>query len=154
MISSTVSASRLRRSGVFAGVLALFLLASCSSYQRDFRKASLTKPSPSPTGTWKGTWKSEVNGHHGPLWCIITRDPSAPDTYNFRYRAGWGIFQFGDYTHRIVTQKEDRTLPLDHSMTLPKGFGTYQIEGKVTPEEFQATYSGEGDRGTLQLRRP
>ncbi|MDB4492944.1 hypothetical protein N9200_02895, partial [Akkermansiaceae bacterium] len=63
---------------LWLAIFASLLLASCSSYQREF-KASTTefrsaKLKTTPTGPWKGTWKSEVNGHHGPLWCMITRD--------------------------------------------------------------------------------
>ncbi|MEN8773351.1 MAG: hypothetical protein ABF379_16735 [Akkermansiaceae bacterium] len=136
------------------GILAPLLLASCSSYQRDFRNASITKPSPTPTGTWKGTWKSEVNGHHGPLWCIITKDENSLDSYNFRYRAGWGVLQFGDYTHRISTKKQDGALPLNHSMTLPKNFGTYRIKGQVSSTKFECRFQGNGDKGTISLQRP
>jgi len=139
---------------LWLSILAPLLLASCSNYQQDFRGASITKPSPTPTGPWKGTWKSEVNGHHGPLWCIITKDEALPDTYNFRYRAGWGILQFGDYTHRIATTKKDQTLPLSHSMTLPGNFGTYRIKGEVSPGEFKARFQGNGDKGTMILTRP
>lgn len=136
--------------GIFAGLL----LASCSSYQKDFRNTSLTKPSPTPTGAWKGTWKSEVNGHHGPLWCLVSQAPNDPHLWDFRYRAGWGILQFGDYTHRIRTTKKNNTLSLNHSMTLPKNFGTYRVIGKVTPSEFTTTYQGSGDKGTMTLTRP
>ena len=136
------------------GILATLLLASCSSYQRDFKKTQLNILTPSPAGPWKGTWKSKVNGHHGPLWCIITEDPSQPDTYNFRYRAGWGVLQFGDYTHRIATKEKNGFLPLNHSMTLPKNFGTYRIKGQVTPGKFECFFEGNGDKGTMILTRP
>lgn len=139
------------------GILAFFLLASCSSYQHDFAAAtkefqSLSKIT--PTGPWEGTWKSEVNGHHGPLWCMITKAEISPDTYNFRYRAGWGVLQFGDYTHPITTKKKDGTLFLNDSMTLPNNFGTYRVKGQVDPTKFECRFQGNGDKGTMILQRP
>ncbi len=129
-------------------------LASCSSYQTDFKKAARQfEQGESPAGSWKGTWKSEVNGHHGPLWCILSQD--AKDQWTFRYRAGWGILQFGDYQHPVkASLKPGPVLPIDDKMTLPKNFGTYAVKGTVTPTQFNFRFSGNGDKGTMTLTRP
>lgn len=136
--------------------LPLALLISCSSYQRDFKDATETfQAGTSPAGPWKGTWKSDVNGHHGPLWCMISKDDQAPQTWHFRYRAGWGALQFGDYKHSIdTTLKPNGILPLDSSMTLPNNFGTYAVKGSITPTRFNVRFTGNGDRGTMFLSRP
>ncbi|YCM46232.1 hypothetical protein V2O64_09390 [Verrucomicrobiaceae bacterium 227] len=134
----------------------LSLLVSCSGYQRDFKSAaSEFQPAKTPEGPWKGTWRSEVNGHHGPLWCLVSNDHMAPKIWHFRYRAGWGVLQFGDYTHSVETKlKTGGTLPLDSAMTLPKNFGTYAVKGQLTPTQFSVRYEGSGDRGTMTLTRP
>lgn len=129
-----------------------FLLNACSGYQKDFRKAQV--PAEGVTGPWKGSWSSEVNGHHGPLWCLVSRDDEKPDQWVFRYRAGWGLLAFGDYRHEVTAVKDGEKLPLDDSMELPGGFGTYEIDGALTPENFRATYRSEKDHGTLVLTRP
>lgn len=143
----------LRKLVIFAG--SLFLLASCSSYQRDFRAAVRSQSGyNSPTGPWKGEWKSEVNGHHGPLWCMVSGDSRA-GIWNFRYRAGWGVLQFGDYTHQIAAIPEsDGSLPVEGKMTLPNNFGTYTVKGQLTKDRFDLRYQGSGDRGTMTLIRP
>jgi len=140
----------------YLGVTGAGLLASCSPYQFDFKKeASAYKPDNTPNGPWKGTWKSETNGHHGPIWCLVSPTEKRNNHWDFRYRAGWGSFQFGDYTHTLpAIQAEDGSLPIKGSMTLPKGFGTYAIEGKVTPTTFTARFEGENDKGTMKLSRP
>jgi len=137
-------------------VLPLALLVSCSGYQRDFKRAaSEFKQAKSPEGPWKGTWKSEINGHHGPLWCLVSNDDTSPKTWQFRYRAGWGVLQFGDYIHRVDTKlKSNGSLPLDSSMTLPKNFGTYAVNGQITPTQFKVRFEGNGDKGTMTLTRP
>ena len=55
----------------------------------------------SSTGPWVGTWKSDWNGHEGPLWCIVSETPNQPGSYDFRYRAGWGVLKFGNYVHTV-----------------------------------------------------
>jgi hypothetical protein len=133
-------------------------LSSCaSSYNRDFAKATAALPRP-PTnaeGPWLGTWKSNVNGHTGPLWCIVQPNPNRPGDYDFRYRAGWGVLKFGDYTHTTPAKlAADGSLKLSGEMVLPGGFGNYQVRGRLTRDSFTATYESEGDRGTMTLERP
>ncbi len=140
----------------FAAALAL---SSCgpNSYTRSFVKASAALPRPpvNAEGPWLGTWKSLVNGHTGPLWCIVQPTPDRPGDYDFRYRAGWGALRFGDYTHTTPAKLAgDGSIALSGEMKLPGGFGTYQVKGRLTRETFTATYQGAGDRGTMTLKRP
>jgi hypothetical protein len=134
-------------------------LSSCgpNSYTRGFVEASAALPRP-PTnaeGPWLGTWKSEVNGHTGPLWCIVQPTPGRPGEYDFRYRAGWGALRFGDYTHTTPAKLAgDGSIALSGEMKLPGNFGNYQVEGRLTRDDFTATYQGAGDRGTMTLKRP
>lgn len=134
----------------------MLLLASCTSYQRDFRSAVQSyQPSSLPTGPWKGTWQSEVNGHHGPLWCLLSQDRLDPRLWNFRYRAGWGVLQFGDYVHHVAARPTPGgNLPVSGKMTLPNNFGTYAVKGVITPDRFDLRYQGNGDKGTMTLTRP
>ena len=136
--------------------LPLLLLISCSGYQRDFHRATQEfQQNQSPKGPWNGTWKSEVNGHHGPLWCLVSQDPNSQQTWHFRYRAGWGLLKFGDYTHRVTTSlRPNGSLPLNASMTLPSNLGTYTVKGQITPTEFTVRYEGNHDKGTMTLTRP
>ena len=136
---------------------ATVLLASCSTYHVDFARAVQAAPVPPdrPTGPWKGRWVSKANGHEGSLWCVIT--PGKEEgTCDFRYRAGWAKFQFGDYTHTCpVETLQAGSLKIASAMKLPGQWGTYTINGTVTPTEFDATYTSDtGDRGTMKLRRP
>ena len=135
------------------------LLASCASnYERDFQRASsvLAFPAPGPEGPWKGEWRSEVNGHHGPLWCMISEPAGQPRFHDFRYRAGWGALQFGDYTHRAATRRRaDGSLAFSGSMDLPEAAGRFDVEGRVTNRRFTARFRSErGDHGTMLLERP
>lgn len=138
---------------------AALTLASCgpNSYTRGFVEASaaLVRPPANAEGPWRGTWKSDVNGHTGPLWCIVRPNPKRPGEYDFRYRAGWGAVQFGDYTHTTPVRHGDNgSIALSGEMILPGGFGKYQVEGKLTRETFTATYRSAADRGAMTLQRP
>lgn len=144
----------------FVTLSSFALLAACSNYQADFKKAALLyqkspKPPTTPEGPWKGTWKSDTNGHEGPLWCLVTPDADKANQWNFRYRAGWGLVQFGDYEHPVTaTLNQAGNLALNHEMKLPNNFGTYKVVGTITPTEFKVRYDSKDDRGTMTLTRP
>jgi hypothetical protein len=140
------------------GALAV-ALASCSvaTYPRSFDRAAaaMVRPPPTAEGPWEGKWTSRVNGHHGPLWCIVQPSPGKPGHYDFRYRAGWGLIRFGDYTHTVpASLAADGSMLLAGQMVLPGGFGTYEVEGRLTRDTFEAVYKSKGDHGTMSLRRP
>jgi hypothetical protein len=136
-----------------------FALSSCglSPYSRDFEAelATMARPPLTSEGPWLGSWQSDVNGHHGPLWCMVRPACDRAGYYDFRYRAGWGILRFGDYTHTtLASVTRGGSLALAGSMTLPGGLGTYQVKGRLTRDSFDATYRSAADHGTLTLRRP
>ena len=135
-------------------------LPSCLSYHARFDKAvakAAAEGNPTDiTGPWKGTWRSNWNGHEGPLWCIVTPTPEKPGTYDFRYRAGWGVLQFGNYVHTLPVQKSpDGFYRVKGEMALPKLFGTHSLDGRLSAKAFDASYkSDKGDHGVMTLRRP
>lgn len=133
---------------------ALFLTSCGSSYHSAFKKAK--QPAGNTVeGAWKGTWQSNINGHHGPLWCIVTQNKETSSQWNFRYRAGWSVLQFGDFLHQTPAKLDPNgNLPLTGRMILPNNFGTYSVEGQLTPTQFNLRYQGSGDRGTITLIRP
>lgn len=133
------------------------LSSSCSMYQRDFRKAVAAGgwSESDPSGPWKGKWHSEPSGHEGPLWCLIAEQEGKPGVFDFRYRAGWGVMQFGDYTHEDAGRQVGDEVVVKGEMDLSKAVGVYQVDGTVKAGEFKARFeSNRGDRGTMVLRRP
>src|SRR5437764_11099339 len=93
-------------SGRLAGILLLALLAGCSSFPGEFKRASARPRGGDPIeGAWQGTWKSD-SGHSGRLRCVLTSMPATakdavpgtmPSAASVRYRASfearfWGIF--------------------------------------------------------------
>lgn len=145
---------------IFVLLGCLFSLSSCLSYHARFEKAvakAVARGNPTDlTGPWKGKWKSNWNGHEGPLWCIVTPTPEKPGSYDFRYRAGWGVFQFGNYVHTLPVEKNpDGSCQVKGEMALPKLFGTHSLDGRISARIFDASYkSDKGDHGIMTLRRP
>jgi hypothetical protein len=140
-----------------AAALAVALSSCVNSYHRGFTEASAALPRPpaNAEGPWLGTWKSDVNGHTGPLWCIVQPTPDRPGDYDFRYRAGWGVLRFGDFVHTTPAKlAADGSMKLSGEMTLPGGFGSYRVEGRLTRDSFATTYRSEADHGTMTLKRP
>jgi hypothetical protein len=133
-------------------------LPGCLSYHARFEKAVATAAGKyeDPTGPWIGNWRSDWNGHEGPLWCIVTETPGQPGSYDFRYRAGWGILQFGNYVHTVTPEKSpEGSLLVKGEMDLPKLVGTHSLDGAVSNLAFDASYkSVKGDHGKMVLRRP
>ena len=148
--------NRLLRFAILLGVCAT--LPSCLSYHARFEKAVAAAAGKyeAPTGPWVGNWKSDWNGHEGPLWCIVTETPNQPGSFDFRYRAGWGIFKFGNYVHTLKTAKTaEGALLVKGEMELPKLVGTHSLDGAVSNAAFDASYkSDKGDHGKMILRRP
>lgn len=136
-------------------------LACCScgvQYMADYR-AEVARFDPqntaAPEGPWRGEWKSEINGHTGPLWCVVSPVEQQPGHYDFRYRAGWGALRFGDYTHRVEGRHDGEAFEFSGEMDLPGGAGVHHVDGRITDEAFEARYRSErGDRGTMSLKRP
>jgi hypothetical protein len=151
------TSTRTRKTGRrVALALMLSAVSACAPYGADFRRAVADQPQPptGPEGPWRGEWRSEANGHHGPLWCLVAAT-EAPGRHAFRYRAGWGMMSFGDYTHVAATKPDGRaTIRFSGEMELPGGVGNYSVEGRVTPARFDARYrSDRGDHGVMSLSR-
>lgn len=155
-----------RRTRQISSLALAFLLASCSAnYNREWNQAladrAALKGKGTVTGPWQGTWRSEANGHHGELRCIVSRAPAAGkadggDLHRFHYHATFaGTFSATyDVMHRVKeSPRGDFTFSGDQVLT-GLGGGFYHYEGKGTAEQFRATFRSESDRGVFELRRP
>lgn len=140
-------------------VLALCaVLSSCFTYHAHFQKSVVAAAGKhdDPTGPWVGEWNSDWNGHEGPLWCVVTESEKEAGAYDFRYRAGWGIFKFGNYVHTVKVDKTpEGHFLLKGNMELPRLVGNHSVDGTLTKDAFTAKYkSNKGDHGTMTLKRP
>jgi len=112
-------------------------------------------PCPCPpdlSGEWPtGTWKSDADGHTGPLSATFVKSGEGQYRVTFRGRF-WRFFPFRyNVTLDVVGQAGDSAC-LAGSSRLPL-FGTFHYQARASANEFVATYTSGKDHGTFSLRR-
>ncbi len=104
-------------------------------------------------GRWQGSWQSEVNGHHGRLRCLVTRDGNGG--YQACFHANYlKVFSFG-YTVPLAVQETDGAFRFQGEADLGRlAGGMFNYEGQATPTNFFSTYQARKDHGTFRMIRP
>jgi hypothetical protein len=132
----------------------LVLLCGCSSFNKEW-KAAIKAPIPhnSIEGPWTGEWRSEKNGHHGALRCVVSK--ASDTTYRAHYHAVyWKILRYS-YVATLNGEKRNGAVHLRGEADLGKlAGGVYKYDGAATAAEFQSTYSSKYDHGKFEMRRP
>ncbi len=134
--------------------LALGILTGCSTFNRDWNEEPARVIIPTDiSGHWQGSWRSEVNGHHGALRCIVRQEDE--HHYQARYRAIYGkIFSF-EYTVPITVERSRDLFTFKGEANLGKlAGGIYDYEGTASPTNFYSTYRSKYDHGVFQMTRP
>jgi len=147
-------ASFWRKVGALALTSLLLATFGCSSFNRDWRRAEKQLVGAnSVEGRWEGSWKSESNGHHGKLRCLMTHETNS--LYQARFRASFaGIFRF-NYTAQFEMQPHDTMgWEFDGEANLGKLLGMYYYEGRATTTNLTSTYRSKDDHGTFEMERP
>jgi len=133
--------------GVFA------LITGCS-FNRDWKRAAAYRRGTNDiTGSWTGHWRSDANGHHGTLRCIIS--PNSTNAYMGRFRARfWKIFAAG-YSVPLNVTNIDGKFALSGSADLGfPGGSVYTYEGSADHVNFQSRYHSKHDQGRFIMWRP
>ena len=130
----------------------VLIAASCSSFNREWRKAGQNAVMPSGLeGRWEGEWSSEVNGHHGQLRCIVSK---TDDDYRARFHARYRkILSFG-YTVALKAKPTQNGYQFRGEADLGSfAGGVYHYEGRADTTNFFSTYSSKYDHGRFQMQR-
>lgn len=146
--------------------LACLALASCaSSFNHEFKRLNDQESRHDRyviTGPWQGTWRSEVNGHHGELRCLVTdinltasMKPYVPELFRFRYHATFlGLFSATyNVSHTVRRTMNGCEFSGDQKLAGMCG-GLYHYEGRVVNQKFTATYRSATDHGVFEMKRP
>jgi hypothetical protein len=143
-------------------------LGSCSSFDRQWntwRPAPAAKSGPLPTadhptatgigGRWKGSWKSSVNNHTGPLRCIVTPDSANPGIWHFRYRATWAGVLSATFEISCTARRNARgEWAITGASDLGKLYGgRFSHDAVVRGNAISAEYRSTMDRGIFTLQR-
>lgn len=131
-------------------------LSGCSSFNHDWRKAGKNSAPPDEvTGRWEGRWRSDANGHHDKLRCLITKVDER--NYDAKFRATykkWITVHFG-YTVRLEASPGTNGVTFRGSENLGwLAGGVYTYEGRANPTNFYSKYDSKYDRGTFEMKRP
>ena len=134
------------------------VVTGCSTFNREWRHTANAAlggshdPVEAMLGRWEGTWKSDANGHHGRLRCIITKKE---DGLRARFHATfWKILTF---TYAVPLKAEPRDGQAHFSGEANLGWyagGRYQYEGIASATNFNSTYRCKSDHGIFQMLRP
>lgn len=110
----------------------------------------------STVGKWRGEWRSESTGHHGPLKARIRQVDEDQYRAVFTGRFFKVIpFIYPTTLERIdspSTGKDETVEHLSSRQKLPL-LGTYRMQATVSEDRFQATFEGRRDSGTFDLTR-
>lgn len=102
------------------------------------------------SGRWVGQWRSDANGHRGPLRATLT--PTATG-YDARFAGRFAlVVPFFYRTHLDVVGTSGDTLFLAAERRVPL-FGTFHTDAVVTPWGFDATFRSGNDSGRFTLTR-
>jgi hypothetical protein len=124
------------------------------SFRREWNAATEKPRTSGFEGAWAGTWKSDVNGHHGKLRCVVGPAKNAEGAHDFHYHATWAGFLSGAYRaeHQVTPGRKECTFTGIHDMPKAVG-GRYTYGGTIRGDEFSACYQCAMDKGTFQMQR-
>jgi hypothetical protein len=129
-------------------------LTGCSSFHKEWRTANKAPvPANSIEGPWQGGWRSEQNGHHGALRCVVTK--TSEGAFRAHYRATYAkIFHF-TYVTTLNGRETNGVVALQGEADLGKlAGGVYTYQGTATSTHFHSAYSSKYDHGEYDMSRP
>jgi hypothetical protein len=122
----------------------------CSSFNREWKIVGQKPAGSGLEGRWEGHWISEVNGHHGRLRCLVSKDG---EVYQARFHAKYmKVLSFG-YTIPLKAAATDDGYKFSGEADLGVMGGIYRYEGHADATNFFSTYSSKYDHGTFQMQR-
>jgi hypothetical protein len=105
-----------------------------------------------PGERWAGEWRSQANGHHGALRCVLRR----------RENGKWDAWFHARYARFLrVCYEVELAAPADGARFLLAGAsdlgalagGVYQYEGELSGDRLHCTYRCRYDHGAFSLAR-
>jgi len=109
--------------------------------------------SPDLSGHWVGCWKSDKNGHRGPLRATFTKVSDSC----YRVRFFGRFFKVIPFTYAVnltVTATHGDHVTLAGSLLLGPVLGAFHTSAVATESSFRAQFTSKGDQGQFLLNRP
>lgn len=131
---------------------ATLLTASCSSFNREWRKAASRQPSRDLSGRWEGRWISTAIGHDGKLRAVIT--PDSANKYHALFHATYASLLNFTYPVNFETTQHGTRIDFCGAADLPSwAGGRYATSGSASRTDFSATYKSKYDEGRFEMKR-
>jgi hypothetical protein len=105
-----------------------------------------------PVGVWKGEWRSESTGHHGPMRANI--QPRADGTYQARFTGRFAVvvpFVYGVTLQPAYDANGNQILMADKK--LGPVLGGYRMQAQTMGGQLQGSFQAAGDTGSVRMRR-
>ena len=104
------------------------------------------------SGTWSGTWNSEISGHEGPLKAKFA--VSDKDVVSARFTGRFfKIVPFKFNVKLNVISQKDGVTKLSGKHDLGRALGTYHYDVTYKGNEFVAKYHTDKDKGVFQVNK-
>lgn len=128
------------------------LVCGCSSFNSQWRAAA-QHPAASGdlAGRWDGSWKSDANGHHGKLRCLITR--KGGEIYEAYFHAKYLKILSFSYTVNLQVNHQGDAFTFTGSVDLGSFGGVFNYDGHADATNFLSNYSSKHDHGTFQMTK-
>lgn len=139
---------------VSLSLAATLALTTCGGggFNREWTAALKAPAADTLAGAWEGSWLSNHNGHNGRLRAIIG-PADATGKRTVRYHATWAKVVSGGFTsEHTFLPTGAKNYRFSGKQSLGK-WGTFNYDGTVQADSFQATYKAGGDHGTFTMKK-
>ncbi|MDA0832567.1 MAG: hypothetical protein O2955_00570 [Planctomycetota bacterium] len=136
------------------GLLCAFILTGCTSFERDWRASEqFVNPCDGFSGRWEGSWKSDVNGHHGKLRALIS--PTDNDRiYNARFKATYAFIIPYQFEIPMTVTTDDQGVHFEGQADLGwLAGGNYTYNGIAHGGQFDSVYCASKDNGIFTMSK-
>jgi hypothetical protein len=100
------------------------------------------------TGSWKGHWNSDVNGHNGPIKANFKEKEGV---LYVRLRGRYAKVLPFFYRIKLIPSEQEDGIHYTVEKSLGKKWGTFTLDATVTNDSFVALYRSQNDHGRFVL---
>ncbi len=106
----------------------------------------------SPAGVYRGEWRSNSNGHHGPMRAVV--QPRTDGTYQARFTGRFAlVIPFAYKVTLQPMQDEFGNTILTANKPLGPILGSYQMTAQANECGLNGNFQAAGDNGSIQMNR-
>jgi len=105
-----------------------------------------------PTGVYRGEWRSGSTGHHGPMRAVV--QPRADGSYQARFSGRFALII--PFTYKVALQPtydEFGNSILTAEKPLGPILGSYRMTAQAGGNGLHGSFQAVGDNGSIEMRR-